>query len=390
MPRKRIEETTYRLVTRKGRRKWYIDYTEPGKRNQRISTTVEIKDQGFHEGTNDSPEPCEDALTFLAEFIAARDKPEKPTVAELMDRRLRYWQNLRQRSKRRQAAAEGQHKPIKDYFGSWQPERVTKTTVARYIKWRTDNSGKKDGSAPIAAIRRELEELRAAFYLAVEDDILSDVPKIDLPDPRPPREQFLTEDQGRHLLTIARTSEKAALHVKLFVIIASVSGRRAGAILDLDERGVNEPGLILDFDNPDVQETKKRRGKCPVPQWVMDEIKLSLTTTTMKRPRKVINYNGKPVGDIKKAFKRLAEEAGLPWLTPHLLKHSVISWLAQRDWSVDRISDFTDTDPKTVRRIYRKVNPSYLRDVSDEMADILGESRVNTPSGRKNKSAKSG
>ena len=36
----------------------------------------------------------------------------------------------------------------------------------------------------------------------------------------------------------------------------------------------------------------------------------------------------------------------LPWVTPHVLKHRVCSWLAEDGYSVDRISELVDTDPK--------------------------------------------
>lgn len=62
--------------------------------------------------------------------------------------------------------------------------------------------------------------------------------------------------------------------------------------------------------------------------------------------------------------KGAAARAGVPWCTPHVLKHSAISWLAESGMTVDQISDFTGTHPATVRRVYRKFSPDYLDDVS--------------------------
>ena len=52
-----------------------------------------------------------------------------------------------------------------------------------------------------------------------------------------------------------------------------------------------------------------------------------------------------------------------------MLKHSVISWLAEDGYTVDRISDMTGTDAPTVRRIYRKVNPESLEDMATSLAE---------------------
>ena len=75
--------------------------------------------------------------------------------------------------------------------------------------------------------------------------------------------------------------------------------------------------------------------------------------------------------DIKRAFNEAADKAGLSWATPHTLKHSVISWLAEDKFTVDQISDMTATHPNTVRRIYRKFSPDYLEDVATSLAKTI-------------------
>ena len=56
-------------------------------------------------------------------------------------------------------------------------------------------------------------------------------------------------------------------------------------------------------------------------------------------------------------------------LTPHVLKHSVICWLAENGCTVDRISDLTGTDAPTARRIYRKIKPESLEDMATSVAE---------------------
>ena len=74
---------------------------------------------------------------------------------------------------------------------------------------------------------------------------------------------------------------------------------------------------------------------------------------------------------MQKAFKKAAGDAGVSWATPHILKHTAISWLAELGWTVDQIADFTETNPDTVRRIYRKFSPDYLQDVSKSLSNRL-------------------
>jgi hypothetical protein len=73
------------------------------------------------------------------------------------------------------------------------------------------------------------------------------------------------------------------------------------------------------------------------------------------------------------------KDAGLPNITPHVMKHTVISWLAEKH-PVDMIADFTETSPATVRRVYRKVNPKALRPLADTLAGgLIAPPERNTP-----------
>lgn len=74
-----------------------------------------------------------------------------------------------------------------------------------------------------------------------------------------------------------------------------------------------------------------------------------------------------PTG-LRWSFKRLAERAGLSWVpTPHYIKHSVVSWLAMERVPIDQAADLVATAPATLRRVYRKFDPAYLRDVADAL-----------------------
>jgi len=179
----------------------------------------------------------------------------------------------------------------------------------------------------------------------------------------------MSREEGRRLLEAAHT-----YHVKLFILIGLTTGQRASAILDLTWDRVLWESRVLDFRNPEKGENRKRRGVCPVDQRTIAALQEAFQIAKTDR---VIEFNGAPVGSIKKAFARaavsarLADEDGRPVVSPHVMKHSVISWLAMDGWTVDAIGDFTSTDEKTVKRIYRKVNPGYLRDLAESLGNGL-------------------
>jgi integrase len=42
-----------------------------------------------------------------------------------------------------------------------------------------------------------------------------------------------------------------------------------------------------------------------------------------------VEWNGRAVRDCDKAFRNVAEAAGLPDVTPHIIRHTCATWLAQ-------------------------------------------------------------
>ncbi len=326
MPRKPNTDANPHLVRIAGRRSWYIRYKPVGQRNPQTVST----------GTPDESQ----ARLILADFKARLSQPDvEPRIKWYLDERLKRFDDA--------SRLRSFHKPLKAFFGDYLPTQITDGLVADYLSKRPATSG-----------RRELEELRAA----IPEDLR--VRKIHLPAPRPPRELFMTRPQGAKLIAAAA----ATYHVHLFVLIGLSTGQRAGAILDLTWDRVLWDSSVLDFRNPEMGANKKRRGVCPIDRRLMAILQ---EAQVMAQTDRVIEFNGQAIGSIKKAFQRAAERAGLDWVSPHVMKHSVISWLAQDGYTVDQISDMTDTHPSTVRRIYRKVNPGYLKDLASSLGDGL-------------------
>jgi transposase len=79
----------------------------------------------------------------------------------------------------------------------------------------------------------------------------------------------------------------------------------------------------------------------------------------------VIEYGGKRVDSIKKSFHRAAVKAGMPEVTPHVLRHSVATWMAMAGRSFAEIAAFLGNSIKMVEKVYAKYTPGYLKDAVD-------------------------
>ena len=80
--------------------------------------------------------------------------------------------------------------------------------------------------------------------------------------------------------------------------------------------------------------------------------------------------NGKPVKRIDTASEKAAKRAGVR-CTAHILKHSAISYMAEQNFTVGQIAEFTETTSEVVERVYMKVNPKGLIAISEGMNKLI-------------------
>ncbi len=318
-----------RLCRVKGKPNWYI---RDGKTLLSTSTADE------HE-----------AQFALNDYLAIKDTPQQPTIADLLDRRLRTLEG-----KARYRNTLYYHARLKKHFGLLCTSQITRDTITDYMRQRAD---------ALTSLREELMELRSTLAMAFRDGLIERVPYVELPSKRPPRERFMTRKQAQQLLEAAQ-----AMHLRLYLLIAMTTGARKGAILGVTWDRVDMERGRIDFTDPELAITKKRRTVVPVAGEVIAALR---DARRFAQTDHVIEYMGKPIRNIRRTFMETAERSGLPWVTPHILKHSVISWLAEDGFSVDKIADLTATNRQTVLRIYRKFSPEYLQDVADSLAKTM-------------------
>lgn len=326
MPRK---EEPPRLVKLANRENWYVRY-----RGKAEST-----------GTTDRTE----AEQWLTDVINQLEAPASTaTVSELLEKRLA---DIRAKGRARAENTPYYHKNLHEHFGKLLPEQITSSRVYAYWKKREHRPG---------GLRAELIELRTTLNYALKKGWIESVPEIDTPGKTPPREKWLTQEQAYQLLEAAGPQ-----HLKVFILVAMSTAARKSAILQLTWDRVNLDRPHIDFQDPDREITGKRRTVVPISQTTA---KMLSDVKRFAQTPYVVEYNGKPLADIKKSFRQACLNAGLHSVSPHVLKHSVISWLAMAGHSIDQISDMTATTRETVTRVYRKWSPEYLSSLAETLA----------------------
>ena len=323
-----------RLCRINGRRAYHVRWTDPESGRSRLRST--------------HTEDPEEAEAWLDAFKDARAAPKGHTIKGLLVARL-------EDAKGRVAAYNNLrlfHKQLTIRLGHLTPEEFTRGVNRRYIEKR-----------PKAAARRELQELRSTFIFSRRQKWIETIPDVLIPPANAPRELYLDRDQAPVLLRACKSR-----HVHIFMLLAMTTGARKGAILDLTWDRVDLARGVIDYRRPGKPESNKRRGIVPMDKRVALVLREAQEDA---RSKYVVELARKQVKDIKKGFALTAGRAGLDWVTPHVLKHSFVSWMAEDGKPLDWVSMVTMTDEKTLRRIYRKFQPEALAPLAEAAADIV-------------------
>jgi len=339
LPRNRNDKP--HLELRRG--KWAIVWWEDGKRH-RLST-----------GTEDEKR----ARQGLADFEGELEK--RPLKMLMSDAFARYIESRRGKVSALNRLQEAVV-PLDKAIGHLRVDQIEQRIWDRYAASRT-RKPRKDDVAPTlvspGTLRREFNVLRATMRRVWKDGYLVRPPEIEPPRDSTPRDRYLTKAEAKRLLEACE-----APHVRAFMAIAIYTGARKGSILALTWDRVHWETGMIDFQEPNKPITGKRRSIVPMTRALRAEMEKA---RALANGEYVVHWHGAyiPTG-LRWSFAKACKRAGLTWQpTPHHLKHSVASWFAMDHVPIDQAADWLATDPATLRRVYRKFDPSYLRGIAD-------------------------
>ena len=235
---------------------------------------------------------------------------------------------------------------LSPFFAKRIGSMVTREDCRDYYAARRE-LGKSDST-----IVTELSLLRACLNWRYGKE----APKLWIPAPSPPRDHYLSKDEVRQLIDAAETP-----HIKLFIILGVTTGARAAAILDLTWDRVDFRHGTIDYRPAGRKLTNKRRIVVPMNltarEALTDAYRARLTDN-------VIEYNGKPIGSVKKGLQRLSARSGITF-SAHVLRHTCAVWMAQADVPMPKIAQYLGhTKTAVTEAYYARYSPSYMQDAS--------------------------
>lgn len=351
MPRPKAERPTYSL-TRRGRR-YYVQWWESGAA-RRVSCRTEV---------------LAEARRFLAEFKVGREveiPPDAPSVAYVLAGYLKERSAKVHSDTLKYCCAHlSRHlgdlpvdmlgKPsVRGYCDARRREGPLGPTVKHRIRKRTLSDG---------TLIRELGTLRAALEWAVGEKIIKVAPFIERPEAPSARDRWLTRHEANRLINAAH-----AAHIRLFIALALHTSARSGAVLGLTWDRVDFQANIIDMG---ASRGKKRRTRhLPITDDLRPLLAEAANASTCPY---VVEHGGKPVRSIKTGFRAAVRRAHLTGVTPHVLRHTAVTWMVQANVPLPMVAAYASMSLQMVQKVYGHHSPDWLRQAAAALSRQVAE-----------------
>ncbi len=341
-----------RTTLRKARTGYYeIRWTEKDGRTRTVSTRTRnlVEARAFR------------AAWLNAQLAAGVNAAAKVYVRDVVDAYVRG--HIAKRT--RMDAQAWSLKQIRAFLGGFALTEITPTIVSEY---RQHRAAVKDGT-----VRRELGALLAAANWCVRERIISQdlVPVIQMPANSPPRKTFLDEAQEKalweHAVRDWRQGKKSpGRRAGLFVAIALDTAARKEAIETLTWDRVDFVHGTIDFNDPNVRVSRKKRAIVPI----ANRLKPLLMEAMVAQGHSG-NTTGFVLGsggDVRNSFRRLVEDAGYPWLRIHDLRRTAATLMLRNGVDVWLVAGVLGDSVATVTRNYGVHVPAHLTNAVNRVA----------------------
>ncbi|WP_170516244.1 tyrosine-type recombinase/integrase [Ruegeria atlantica] len=232
------------------------------------------------------------------------------------------------------------------WFGAFRPEQISVRDCKAYIADRRQ-AGIQDGT-----IWTQLGKLRTCLNWAEKTGLIDRAPYIERPSKPAPRERYLTRQEISQLLAV-----DCAHHIKLAIWLMLSTAARVTAVLELTWDRVDFERRQINLRTGDG----RRKGRAVVP---MTESLYSALLNAQKVALSdyVVEWAGGPMKSIKKGLKAAAVAAGLPDVSPHVLRHTAAVPMAEAGIPMDEIAQFLGhSDTRITASVYARYSPEHLR-----------------------------
>ena len=323
---------------------WYVDFT--------------FKGQRVRESIGPSRKTAEKVIakrkTEIAEnkFLNIRKEPEHIKFYDFAKEYLQWTKaNKKPSSLRRTVSLMRQ---LNKDFEAKNIQEITAWQIEKY-------KAKRKEEVKPATVNREIALLKHMFTKAIEWGKMSESPakKIRLLKGEVKRVRFLMPDEVQILLF------NCVDHLKPIVTVTVHTGMRKGEVLGLRRDQVNfEQGIISLLDT-------KNGERRDIP--MNETVRATLRAIENGSPYFFCNEEGKPFGDIKKAFATALRRAGIEDFRFHDLRHTFASNLVMAGEHLNAVGELLGHKTPGMTKRYAHLSPTYKKKVVSTLDRIMSQ-----------------
>jgi len=311
-----------------------------------------------------------DVLAVYGEDVAPKHARPDKTAARLLQLGA-WWEG--------KTVAEVNGKSVRAY-GAWRKKTAWKSA-------KLGVTGRKPRTVTDAGVRRELEDMQAALNHYLREGHMRAVVKVPLPEKSASKDRYLERTEAAQLLRtmlhmperqrrhrgpdngkVVATSKRPARHLARFLLVGIYTGTRAAAICSAgfapaDGRGWIDLGRgVFHRRRVGAAETKKRQPPVKLPKRLLAHIRRWARTPRKDgtMPEFVVEFRGKPVGEVNKGWAAAVKEAGLgPDVTPHTCRHTCATWMMLAGVDLWQAAAFLGMTVQMLEKVYGHHRPDY-------------------------------
>lgn len=258
---------------------------------------------------------------------------------------------------------------LKKHFGDYRLDLITREMIIKF-----HNSLKYDEKLSGAHADHHLKAIKGMFTYAYQLGVIptnvsqgisnfNDYNQVD---------NTLNQEQLERLLAVLTSSDSPIAKIALVLM---ATGCRVGEILSATWENCNLEDKTLYIPS---HSAKNKKGRfVPLNEQAI-KIIVDLTTRDKFDYLFINPRTKKPYVNINKKWRQIREEAGLPWLRAHDLRHFVGSTLASNNISIYLISKLLGHQQVSTSERYSKVNSQALRSSSDKVSEVISNAMNGT------------
>jgi integrase len=332
--------------------------------------------------------PPQEALDALAAHHIAHTQPQKQTKEEaLVEALMAEWLKHHVAEL---AAADRYIYSVDQWSAFFEQERrkgrIAGPTVAeltpdlqkRFRSWR--------GAQGVEGhtISRDLAALRGAVNWAWKHQridhppFIADVPAIQK---APARDRILSFEEIAAILDECAGKPEREHLIRFIVVELGIAGRPQ-AVLELTDANVDLQRNLIDPNQPGRVHARKRRAIVPIARavrpWVEGIngklIKYKVPIAEKNRVAGGPTHFERETSSIKTAWKSVCEKVGVEGATPKTLRHTMLTWLAERGVHPEQRQVLAGHARQgTTAKNYEHLSPSYLREAVAQIDAFFDE-----------------